>query len=449
MSSVGRNDRCPCGSGKKFKHCCLNRAQAATGITPADRTAALDLLSRFAGREEFSEVAGETALLYAGEECGDDPADALDSVLEFDTSLETYFEWLYFDVPLDGQRTISHHFLDRHARSLHPRVLDWIRLMQGSHLRPYQVREVRAGSGLTMRDLWTGEDVDVAERRLTTQVVIWDVLAARVVHHTDGTRQLEGGAMLLPAGVERSLLADLKRGFREFRRSGEGDDVTAFFKRVAPTILHQWWYDTVATNVPPDLMTTEGDPIVVSTLVFDVPLAGAALVKILLEPDFEPDGPDGAAWIEPGSDPPRPLAGVACDQGTLTLVAMSRERAARARVRLETLLGPLAILSEDYREPGRGDTDAEVDDDDEGTILDPAEIPDLEAYLAEQDRRWLDDEIPALNGLTPREAARDRRMRVRLKQLLMEIENREARAALHGQGRDVRWMWNELGLERP
>jgi len=23
---VGRNDRCPCSSGKKFKHCCLVRA---------------------------------------------------------------------------------------------------------------------------------------------------------------------------------------------------------------------------------------------------------------------------------------------------------------------------------------------------------------------------------------------------------------------------------------
>jgi uncharacterized protein YecA (UPF0149 family) len=22
-STVGRNDKCPCGSGKKFKHCCL------------------------------------------------------------------------------------------------------------------------------------------------------------------------------------------------------------------------------------------------------------------------------------------------------------------------------------------------------------------------------------------------------------------------------------------
>ncbi|NLC12895.1 MAG: hypothetical protein GX768_02455, partial [Chloroflexi bacterium] len=23
---IGRNDPCPCGSGKKYKHCCINNA---------------------------------------------------------------------------------------------------------------------------------------------------------------------------------------------------------------------------------------------------------------------------------------------------------------------------------------------------------------------------------------------------------------------------------------
>jgi SWIM/SEC-C metal-binding protein len=28
--AVGRNDRCPCGSGRKYKHCCLR-----SGVTPS------------------------------------------------------------------------------------------------------------------------------------------------------------------------------------------------------------------------------------------------------------------------------------------------------------------------------------------------------------------------------------------------------------------------------
>ncbi|MGO9965678.1 MAG: SEC-C metal-binding domain-containing protein [Bryobacteraceae bacterium] len=26
---MGRNDLCPCGSGRKYKHCCLDKAAAA------------------------------------------------------------------------------------------------------------------------------------------------------------------------------------------------------------------------------------------------------------------------------------------------------------------------------------------------------------------------------------------------------------------------------------
>jgi hypothetical protein len=31
---VGRNDACPCGSGRKFKHCCLQRTANGIAATP-------------------------------------------------------------------------------------------------------------------------------------------------------------------------------------------------------------------------------------------------------------------------------------------------------------------------------------------------------------------------------------------------------------------------------
>jgi hypothetical protein len=450
MSSVGRNEPCPCGSGKKFKHCCLNRAQPATGITPDDRTEALVALSRFSGREEFAMVAQDTALLYAGEDSGEDPAKAFDTILEFDVSLETYFEWVYFDVALEDDSTISHAFLHRHGRSVNPRVADWIRIMQNSHLRLYQVRDVRRGTGLTLRDLWTGNDVEISERAGSEEMVIWDVLAARIVAHADGTNQIEGAAMLLPAGVERYLLKDLRRAFREFSRDDPDAGDTAFFKEVAPPIVHGWWYTTVAKAEQPALTTVEGDPVVFSTLVFNVARAGEAFVQILQEPDFEPAGAFAAAWFEAESEPRRLLARVACDKGTLTVETLSRERAARARNRLEALLGPLSLEREEYREPDPDDVTGDAGNEDlEDALIDPAEVPDLQAYLTEQDRRWLDREVPALDGLTPRQAAARRRMRPRLTQLLMTIENQQARSALFGHGRDIRWIWDELGLDRP
>lgn len=37
MSKIGRNDPCPCGSGKKYKKCCLNADQSKARVTERDR----------------------------------------------------------------------------------------------------------------------------------------------------------------------------------------------------------------------------------------------------------------------------------------------------------------------------------------------------------------------------------------------------------------------------
>ena len=51
MDKIGRNDPCPCGSGKKYKQCCLHEGDARPGFTADDRNSALAKLDRFVGRE--------------------------------------------------------------------------------------------------------------------------------------------------------------------------------------------------------------------------------------------------------------------------------------------------------------------------------------------------------------------------------------------------------------
>ena len=37
MGKIGRNQPCPCGSGRKFKHCCLTAQQAGTPLSPTSQ----------------------------------------------------------------------------------------------------------------------------------------------------------------------------------------------------------------------------------------------------------------------------------------------------------------------------------------------------------------------------------------------------------------------------
>jgi hypothetical protein len=64
-------------------------------------------------------------------------------------------------------------------------------------------------------------------------------------------------------------------------------------------------------------------------------------------------------------------------------------------------------------------------------------------------KTWLDDAIPALEGSTPRSAAKDPRLRPKLIQLLREHENQQDRARQQGElWYDLAWMWQELGISR-
>ncbi len=446
MPTPGRNDPCPCGSGKKFKHCCLARPQAATGITPQDRAEALAALVRYSRRDEFADAVAIATLRWA-DQYDDDVRDALASILEFETSTNAFFEWLSFDLRLDDDRTVAALFLDSRAWAISPRAVEHIRLMQDTHLRAYQVRDVTRDAGLVVRDLWSKEEFFVTERRGSTQLVRWDILVARVKMQSDGSRQFEGTLMALPPAAAQPLRKALKAEHKWFSGRYPDQPLEAFFKHAGP-IFHDFWYDH-ATLPPPDLHTTEGDPVTLSELVFDVPMAGHALARLLGQPDFEPGEPGSAAWLEEGPAPRRILAEVRCDQGTLTAIAFSCERAERARARLEQEFGPLVLRHERHESP---DLDAPIappgSAGPEGTIaLD--QVPELAQWMAQRDREWLDLEIPALDGSTPREAAKDRRLRVRLRDLLIDMENREARMAGSGQGRDLTWMWKELGLRRP
>ena len=83
MTQVGRNDPCPCGSGLKYKKCCLNKA-GATAVTyrPAERDSALVKLMRFSRRDEFAEMQKAAFEIFWGDWLADEMDDERDAVMK-------------------------------------------------------------------------------------------------------------------------------------------------------------------------------------------------------------------------------------------------------------------------------------------------------------------------------------------------------------------------------
>jgi hypothetical protein len=80
----------------------------------------------------------------------------------------------------------------------------------------------------------------------------------------------------------------------------------------------------------------------------------------------------------------------------------------------------------------------------------PIDTPEAAQLVLELKRRhytaWLDEPIPALGDLTPREAARRPATRRQLELLLQDMEQAEGRGPAE-QGFDFGWVRGELGLE--
>ena len=81
MAKTGRNDPCPCGSGKKFKKCCL-RETSAPYVSVVDRMA-----------ESFKEVHSEWKLFLVDEDCPPEDFESMWPDAVNDALLEEWVAW--------------------------------------------------------------------------------------------------------------------------------------------------------------------------------------------------------------------------------------------------------------------------------------------------------------------------------------------------------------------
>jgi hypothetical protein len=461
MRDVGRNDPCPCGSGRKYKRCCLGAEAgrvAALPFTPAERERALGALQAFVERREFDEEHALAEDEYWGDDLEDDE---LDEAMQLEASQAGYDLWFAADRPVDddsGQTPVEL-FLEREGGGLGTGEREYLVRLRASHVRLYEVVEVRPEEGLRLDDLWTGERLWVPERLGTRQVVRWDLLAGRLLRGAQGDWALEGMPFLLPAGEREAALAELRKLHDGFAAELPEADLAGFFKYAA-AFFHQLWLDLVALRPPPTVLTAEGDPFVLARVVFDVRDHAKVAAAMAGHPDLDAQNDGRHGWHEAGdpdapgdSGPRRWLGTFVLETDRVVFETTSEPRAARGRGFLEGLVGAAVRFRETVlQDPG--EAVASLPDDDPEPAG-PDVPPEVQAaavaeFLDGHYRRWPDMPLPALDGQTPRAAAGLDAARPQVVALLKDMESRAARERQQGRvAYDFTWLWAELSLERP
>ncbi|MFI6399491.1 YecA family protein [Rhodococcus coprophilus] len=190
---LGRNDRCWCGSGRKYKVCHLGKADH-----PIEERAEWLYLKATMHALDPAWADERVALAEARSGYGDDDAVA-----------DAVNDPLVDDVLLHEAGAFAD-FLERRGVLLPEDEAELARLWSGVARSVFEVRDVRAGEGLTLRDVRSDTVSDVGSPTITGDLPVGTLLCARVLPAGD-LNLMPGGAEVVTA-EQREVLLELLGG---------------------------------------------------------------------------------------------------------------------------------------------------------------------------------------------------------------------------------------------
>ena len=455
MSTASRNERCPCGSGKKYKHCCLGQAEPATtemgrrahAYNATERAVFTRALAWTESRLGPGWLRAAIAAIPATEPPREDESQFL-------------LPWLVYHYSHDGPSP-AEQFLAEPGSRLTAAEREALTCNLEAHVSIWEVRSVEPGVGVELFDLLTHTTRFVHEVRATRTLQRWAVLLASVVSYPElSVFACLHPRMLLPAEAAGALAA-IKRALHVRTRA-----VPAGRLRVpeAQLAMLRAWRDAVregdARATRPLIMNnTDGDPLVLCTDHFDV--AGpkrdellALLLGIAGADHNTTDDGDEIVFARPGNKLDEgwdnTIVGRAVLKGARLLVETnSVARADALRRLIEQAAGKrLQYRLRDVRD--LGDLLRSSPSAPRSRKAEPQPSAELQEVMrqvvARHYEHWLDEQIPALGGNTPRQAASSVALRPRLIALLKELEMHEG-AKPEAERYEVGRLWQALSLD--
>lgn len=181
MAKVGRNDPCPCGSGKKYKQCHgpIDAEHAAEQrvlrlVPDTLLPKIMDAAPQFSS--EFSEALGR---FWNGKYEVQD-IDALDRLEE--RGAERFLTWFVFDYHGDGDHTpLERLAADSQDLALSPQEADALPGWAHVRLQPYRVNGIQKGQGFVVCPFRGQDEIFVDDHAAARRVEAGEALIAHLV----------------------------------------------------------------------------------------------------------------------------------------------------------------------------------------------------------------------------------------------------------------------------
>lgn len=368
-----------------------------------------------------------------------------------------------------GLREINGYLLGRDGPYLTPGQRDWIAQLRARPLRLYRVTDVRPGEGLTLLDEFDpqAEPLHVREISGSRTAHPGMLMGARIMQVEAGAGagahwELSGAIYPFSKLREAPVLArvgEVLTGAAELKLHDENRrDLVEM--AIARAWLDQWFEPTPMPQIH-DAST--GEPILLVTDHYRVHDAAALAEALAAQADVDSNPQQGWNRMTLGADgAQRSLTSInpGREADRIEVFHRTQRLADEGRTWFEALAGAtVQHLTREISDPAghlarTGSSDA-ARAPKAAAVSAQGLPPEVMAQAIEQVLHrhyadWSDEAIPALGGLTPRQAITTTAGLERVKGLLREYEDGERRQAA-SQGRPAvsyQFLWDALGISR-
>jgi hypothetical protein len=477
-TKIGRNDPCPCGSGKKYKQCC-GRGDAAQEVAPDSHEYAVARAMAWLGQNHqkafgtaLARTLGEAIEgLFADDEQTQEALAGIDQELWTQIQINLT-EWLLAegDIEVKGEfERVADLLQGPRGPLLSVEQRAWLAQLAQRPLRLYDVTDVAPGATLTLCDALDrdADPVVVTERSGSRTLRPGMSIGARLME-VDGQRQLSGAVYPFSRlGAQATLRALLAGEDEDFEASDEDSSDDEHEPDDDPMltgliIIDCWLEQLLLPPMIPDIVdASTGDPLVPTTDHYDVSDWSALSTALEAQGDVEGDRIAGWSRLREDADGQVRALAVVTPNEAATRVSVFYRTAklaeegrhwfdalagATVRFRLQEVSDPKGVLSQPgaLQPPREGKSGLPAD-------LDPEVAAGIiEGAIRRSYARWADEPIPALGNRTPRDAIRTEAGLERVKGLLRSYEEGESQQAVRQGRREIsyQFLWDALGLER-